>query len=134
MPPQLTLLRATARLAPVRLFHASAYTRKNPLDDTGKITGGGVGTKGRTAGGETLNSTAEGAPEKPKVFNFSTPGAPGEDKNLSEEQKNEVDRHNREFEETHDGGDEGGAENKVDRKFWSAGELKKGDEKGKKGT
>lgn len=130
MPP-LTLLRATTRLAPLRLFHSSAYRYKNPQDETGKITGGGVGTKGRTAGGQTLGSTAEGAPQKPKVFNFSTPGAPGEDKNLTEEQKREVEEHNREFEDTHDGGEEGAAENKVDKKFWSAGKLKKGDEKGK---
>ncbi|KAF5138081.1 hypothetical protein E5D57_001861 [Metarhizium anisopliae] len=84
-----------------------------------KVTAGsGVGAKGRAAGGQDLGSTAEGAPRKPKVFNFSTPGAPGDDKGLSEAQRREVDEHNREFERTHDGGGGEGPETMVDGRFW----------------
>jgi hypothetical protein len=99
-------------------MHSSPRLAKRPQDETGRITGGGVGTKGRTAGGKALDSTAPGAPDKPKIFNFSTPGAPGEEQNLSEEQKREVEEHNREFAKTHN--DEGeNPENQVDEKFWN---------------
>ncbi|OAQ68705.1 hypothetical protein VFPPC_13725 [Pochonia chlamydosporia 170] len=107
-------------ILPRRGIHISPRLSKNPQDDTGKIFGGGVGTKGRTAGGEALNATAEGAPPKPKVFNFSTTGAPGEEQGLTEEQKREVEEHNREFERTHEGElQEEGRENKVHSKFWN---------------
>ncbi|EFY97170.1 hypothetical protein X797_006239 [Metarhizium robertsii] len=101
-----------------RCAHASGRLAR---DHAAKATaGGGVGAKGRAAGGQDLGSTAEGSPRKPKVFNFSTPGAPGDDKGLSEAQRREVDEHNREFERTHDGGGGGGEgpENMVDGRFW----------------
>lgn len=56
-------------------------------------------TKGRTGGGESLGSTAFGAPAKPKVFNSSMP-SDGSAVDLTEEQKREVDQHNREFDKT----------------------------------
>lgn len=109
-----------------RCAHASGRLAR---DHAAKATaGGGVGAKGRAAGGQDLGSTAEGAPQKPKVFNFSTPGAPGDDdKGLSEAQRREVDEHNREFERTHDGGGGGeGPENMVDGRFWDDKGRKKG--------
>ncbi|KAG8415686.1 hypothetical protein J3458_009509 [Metarhizium acridum] len=100
-------------------------TGRRARDQAARATGGGVGAKGRTGGGQALGSTAEGAPQKPKVFNFSTPGAPGDDKGLSGAQRSEVDEHNREFERTHDGGGEG-PENKVDGRFWDDKGRRKG--------
>ncbi|KAK2612797.1 hypothetical protein QQS21_001249 [Conoideocrella luteorostrata] len=99
-----TLLMRTAH---PRAFHTSPVAAideatKRSAEEAGEIiTGGGEGTKGRTAGGKDLHSTAPGAPGKPKVSNFSTPGEPGEDKKLTKEQQREVDEHNREFEKTH---------------------------------
>ncbi|KID96884.1 hypothetical protein MAJ_07152, partial [Metarhizium majus ARSEF 297] len=107
-----------------RCVHTSGRLAR---DHAAKVTGGGVGAKGRAAGGQDLGSTAEGAPRKPKVFNFSTPGAPGDDKGLSEAQRGEVDEHNREFERTHDG-DAEAPENKVDGRFWDDKGRKKGGE------
>ncbi|KHN98925.1 uncharacterized protein MAM_03387 [Metarhizium album ARSEF 1941] len=93
--------------------------------------GGGVGAKGRVAGGEALGSTAAGAPRKPKVFSFSVPGAPGQEEALSEAQRREVDEHNREFERTH-GGEGERPERKVDERFWNGkGTEKKKGEQGK---
>ncbi|OAA48520.1 hypothetical protein NOR_01770 [Metarhizium rileyi] len=105
------------RALPRRSVHS---TRRLGKEDAGRT--GGIGAKGRTAGGEALGSTAPGAPQKPKVFNFSVPGAEGQ---LSEAQKREVDEHNREFERTHGEGGEG-PDIKVDEKFWG------GEGKGKK--
>ena len=60
------------------------------VEETRRIIGGGcVGIKGRTGGGEELNTTAAGALRKPKVSNFSTLGVKDR-KNLTREQKEEV--------------------------------------------
>ena len=88
--------------------------------DTENILGGSA--KGRTGGGEPLESSSRNAPPKPKVDNFSTPGA-DTNKELSEEQKREVEEHNRDFEEKHDKGTRA-PEDKVDKKFWAGTESR----------
>jgi hypothetical protein len=75
--------------------------------------------KGKTGGDEPLDSTSRNAPPKPKISNMSVPGS-GQDpeaKNMTEEQKKEVEEHNREFDKKHDRG-ERAADDKVDKKFW----------------
>jgi transcription initiation factor TFIID subunit TAF12 len=73
--------------------------------------------KGTTGGGEPLDSSARNSPPKPKISNLSVPGVDGQDK-LTEEQRKEVDKHNKEFEDRHDRGNSA-ADDKVDKKFWS---------------
>lgn len=60
-------------------------------------------TKGRTGGGESLGSTAFGAPAKPKLYSSAMP-SDGSAVDLNEEQKREVDQHNRDFEKTSEPG------------------------------
>ncbi|KAI8164507.1 hypothetical protein K4K49_010980 [Colletotrichum sp. SAR 10_70] len=58
------------------------------------------------------------SPPQPKITNSSVPGQ-GPDK-LTEEQKREVDEHNRDFEKKHDRA-QPAADDKVDKKFWGSG-------------
>jgi hypothetical protein len=76
----------------------------------------GAPVKGRTGGGKSLDSS-HNAPPKPKISNQSVPGT-AKQQDLSEEQKREVDQHNKEFEEKHDRGNSA-ADDKVDKKFWT---------------
>lgn len=73
--------------------------------------------KGRTGGGKPLDATAEHAAPKPKISNLSVPGESGRD-SLTEEQKKEVDAHNKDFAEKHDHGPNA-PDDKVDKKYWS---------------
>jgi hypothetical protein len=73
--------------------------------------------KGTTGDGEPLGSSAKHSAPQPKISNLSVPGVDGQDK-LTEEQRREVEQHNKEFEEKHDRGNEA-ADDKVDKKFWS---------------
>ncbi|KAH8173645.1 hypothetical protein LIA77_07900 [Sarocladium implicatum] len=73
--------------------------------------------KGATGGGDKLGSSAEGAPPKPKILSASVKGVNGQE-GMSEEQKSEVERHNKEFEEKHGRADPA-EDDKVDKKFWS---------------
>ncbi|KAF9873680.1 hypothetical protein CkaCkLH20_08790 [Colletotrichum karsti] len=57
-------------------------------------------------------------PPQPKITNSSVPGQ-GPDK-LTEEQKREVDEHNRDFEKKLDRA-QPAADDKVDKKFWGSG-------------
>jgi hypothetical protein len=89
--------------------------------------------RGRTGGGSDLNSTAPGAPSRPKVTNASVPGRLSgansqhlKQQEMSEEQRREVEEHNREFESKHDRAAEA-SKDKVDTKFWQG---KGGREKG----
>lgn len=77
--------------------------------------GGDVRAKGRTGGGEPLESS-ENAPPRPKVHNAKVPLGGGRD-NLTKEQQEEVDRHNADFEKKHDRASKAG-EDKVDKDFW----------------
>lgn len=57
-------------------------------------------------------------PPQPKISNASVPG--GQAENLTEEQKREVEEHNKEFEKKHDRAHQA-ADDKVDKKFWESG-------------
>lgn len=69
--------------------------------------------RGRTGGGEPL-ANSENAPPPPKVHNASVPQGK---KNLTKEQQEEVDRHNKDFDDKHDRASPA-AEDKVDKSFW----------------
>lgn len=73
--------------------------------------------KGRTGGGEPLGSSSENAVPKPKISNNSVPGV-NTDGELTKEQKEEVDRHNKDFDAKHDHSEVAPGD-KVDKKFWS---------------
>lgn len=83
---------------------------ENPTED--RLAKGGAA--GRTGGGEQLASS-ENPPPRPKVNNASVPGE-GKN-NLSKEQQEEVDEHNRDFDKKHDRASPA-AEDKVDKGFW----------------
>jgi hypothetical protein len=74
--------------------------------------------KGRTGGGEPLDSSSPNAVPKPKVSNLSVPLDKSAGDNLTQEQKQEVDEHNRDFERKHDRS-QPAPKDKVDKKFWS---------------
>ncbi|KAK5652216.1 hypothetical protein OQA88_10713 [Cercophora sp. LCS_1] len=70
--------------------------------------------RGRTGGGKPLDSS-HAPPPKPKIYNSSVHGGTAK---LTKEQQEEVDQHNREFEEKH-GKAPSAAKDKVDKSFWS---------------
>lgn len=70
--------------------------------------------RGRTGGGKPLDSS-DHAPAQPKIWNAS---APGDREKLTEEQKADVDQHNKEFEEKHDRASPA-EDDKVDKAFWT---------------
>lgn len=129
IPAPLLLLRSTT----VRPLHTipAASPRRAAADAEGggspaaatqdalgrSTAGGGVGAKGRTGGGEPLSSSSENAVPKPKISNLSVPGA-DRSANLTKEQKEEVERHNKDFAAKHDHGN-AAPDDKVDKKFWS---------------
>lgn len=80
--------------------------------------------KGQTGGGEPLESTSENAPPKPKISNASVPGTSGMDE-LTDEQRREVEEHNRDFEKRHDRAGPA-ADDKVHKDFWSGGGTREG--------
>ena len=73
--------------------------------------------KGATGGGDKLESSASAAAPQPKISNQSVSGEDGWEK-MSEEQKKEVERHNKDFEAKHDRSNPA-EDDKVDKKFWS---------------
>ncbi|KAM5347804.1 hypothetical protein ACJ41O_007628 [Fusarium nematophilum] len=130
----ITSLRPTARLAPrlttttVRPFHPTVAPRQDQNNDDGSYIDGlaGGSVKGRTGGGEKLDASSDNAPPQPKVTNQSVPGSTQTD-TLTEEQKREVDEHNRDFDKKHDHGNKA-PDDKVDKKFWSGGRHGEGKE------
>ncbi|KAK4443653.1 hypothetical protein QBC34DRAFT_416712 [Podospora aff. communis PSN243] len=72
------------------------------------------GAKGRTGGGKPLESS-HAPPPKPKIYNASVHGGTSE---MTKEQKEEVDAHNREFEKKHGRG-QPASKDKVNKSFWS---------------
>ena len=76
--------------------------------------------KGVTGGGEPLSSSSPNAAPQPKVSNLSVPGTKAGE-GLTEEQKKEVEQHNKEFAEKHDIGNRA-EEDKVNKKFWTSQE------------
>lgn len=112
--------RAYATSSPKEAEEASAQSGGSRSKDAAEAAaasadGGDVGAKGRTGGGEPLESS-ENAPARPKVHNAKVPLGGGRD-NLTKEQQEEVDRHNADFEKKHDRASKA-AEDKVDKDFW----------------
>ncbi|KAF5665419.1 hypothetical protein FCIRC_10572 [Fusarium circinatum] len=120
----LTTLRPTTRLAPrvpIRPFHAARIMHQDQgKDSNGSFIDGLVDgeAKGRTGGGEALDASSKNAPPQPKVSNQSIPGNQTDE--LTEEQKKEVEEHNRDFDKKHDRGNVA-PDDKVDKKFWGDG-------------
>ncbi|RFN50259.1 hypothetical protein FIE12Z_5438 [Fusarium flagelliforme] len=127
----LTPLRPTALMAPrlIRPFSQARPLFKEEVKDSNGsfIDGLAEGdAKGRTGGGEPLDASSKNAPPQPKVSNQSIPG--NQTDTLTEEQKREVEEHNRDFDEKHDRGNRAPGD-KVDKKFWAGerhGEKDKG--------
>ncbi|KAI0471655.1 hypothetical protein GGR56DRAFT_655031 [Xylariaceae sp. FL0804] len=96
----------------------SGGSRSKEAAETGSSpTGGEIpGSDNAThKGGEALKGPqGEGAP-RPKVMNQSVPGVKS---GLSDEQKQEVEAHNRDFEQKHDMANKA-PEDKVNKKFWA---------------
>ncbi|KAK1758913.1 hypothetical protein QBC47DRAFT_457295 [Echria macrotheca] len=90
---------------------------KHDSSPTGGVVPDGLAegeARGRTGGGEPLDSSVA-PPPKPKIYNASVHGGTAD---MTEEQKAEVDKHNREFEEKHGRG-QAASEDKVNKSFWS---------------
>ncbi|RSL53745.1 hypothetical protein CEP54_010244 [Fusarium duplospermum] len=117
-----TLLRPSVRLAPrltpaIRPLHQTRILTQEQNDDANFVDGlAGGDARGRTGGGEPLEASSSNAPPQPKVTNQSIPGSTQTD-TLTEEQKREVEEHNRDFEKKHDHGNQA-PDDKVDKKFW----------------
>ena len=104
----------------------SGGSRSKEAVETGRSpTGGGLpdanpdSSTARTAsqggGGEGLKGPQGRDKPRPRIHNQSVPGVR---EGLSEEQKQEVEKHNRDFEKRYDRGSEA-PDDKVDKKFWS---------------
>lgn len=128
IPAPLLLLRSTT-VRPLHTIPAASARRAADAGGGGSpaaatqealgqsTSGDGVGAKGRTGGGEPLSSSSENAVPKPKISNLSVPGA-DVSANLTKEQKEEVERHNKDFAAKHDHGN-AAPDDKVDKRFWS---------------
>lgn len=100
----------------------SGGARSKEAAETGSSPTGGVipdglaegDARGRTGGGRPLESSRD-PPPQPKILNAAVNG--GYD-TLSDEQKAEVDEHNRDFDRKHDKAPPA-AGDKVDKSFWS---------------
>ncbi|PFH62230.1 hypothetical protein XA68_14509 [Ophiocordyceps unilateralis] len=115
-PAALRLLRLPLRRNASGNGHESqkySNANGNPVPDS--LSGEG-GAKGRTGGGPPLSSTAPDAPSPPKVLNSRVAGVDAA-RELSPEQRREVDEHNQAFEKKHDRGHIA-PEYDVDKKFW----------------
>ncbi|KAF4333238.1 hypothetical protein FBEOM_12973 [Fusarium beomiforme] len=128
----LATLRPAPRLAPritLRPFHQARILYQTEVKDSNGSVIDGLAegdAKGITGGGEPLEASSENAPPQPKVSNQSIPGNQTDE--LTEEQKKEVEEHNKDFEKKHDRGNVAQAD-KVDKKFWGGerhGEKDKG--------
>ncbi|CAH0050557.1 unnamed protein product [Clonostachys solani] len=73
--------------------------------------------KGRTGGGKKLDASSPNAPPKPKISNLSMP-AVDKEAHLTEEQRAEVEEHNRDFDKKHDRASPA-PNDEVDKGFWS---------------
>ncbi|TGJ79572.1 hypothetical protein E0Z10_g9191 [Xylaria hypoxylon] len=89
---------------------------KEAVETGGSPTAGQVPNTGNgtAKGGEALKGPQGKNAPQPKIMNQSTNVKSG----LTDEQKQEVERHNRDFEQKHDKS-EAAPQDKVDKKFWS---------------
>lgn len=87
---------------------------KEATETGGSPTGGSIANAASQSGGEALKGPQSNDAPKPKIHNQSVPGVKS---GLSDEQKQEVERHNQEFEKRHDRAAPA-SNDKVDSKFW----------------
>ncbi|XXH00768.1 hypothetical protein Hte_007119 [Hypoxylon texense] len=87
---------------------------KEATETGGSPTGGNIANAASQQGGEALKGPQGKGTPSPKIHNQSIPGAK---EGLSDEQKQEVERHNEEFEKRHDRASPA-SQDKVDSKFW----------------
>lgn len=87
---------------------------KEATETGGSPTGGKIANAASQNGGEALKGPQGKGTPSPKIHNQAVPGAK---EGLSDEQKQEVERHNQEFEKRHDRA-ASASEDKVDPKFW----------------
>ncbi|KAI1335230.1 hypothetical protein F5Y15DRAFT_254486 [Xylariaceae sp. FL0016] len=93
----------------------SGGSRSMEAKETGSSpTGGKVADTAAQKGGEALKGPQGKDVPRPKIFNQAVPGSK---EDFSDEQKQEVEQHNREFEEKHDKA-EAAPTDKVDKKYW----------------
>ncbi|KAI0015505.1 hypothetical protein F4780DRAFT_69746 [Xylariomycetidae sp. FL0641] len=106
---------AAGEKSPEEASAQSGGSRSKEATETGSSpTGGDIANAASQKGGEALKGPqGEGAPS-PKVYNQSVPGVKS---GLSDEQKQEVERHNVDFENKHDKAAPAPGD-LVDKKFW----------------
>ncbi|KAI1767497.1 hypothetical protein GGR53DRAFT_113578 [Hypoxylon sp. FL1150] len=93
----------------------SGGSRSKEATETGKSpTGGSIADTASQNGGEALKGPQGKGTPSPKIHNQSVPGAK---QGLSDEQKQEVERHNQDFDKRHDRAP-AAEDDKVDSKFW----------------
>jgi hypothetical protein len=125
IPSSAATRRYAATSSPKEAEQASAESggsrSKDVAEERSSPTGGVVpdklaegGAKGRTGGGEPLESS-HAPPPKPKIYNASVHGGTSK---MTKEQQEEVDAHNREFEKKHGRG-QPASKDKVNKSFWS---------------
>ncbi|KAI1772938.1 hypothetical protein F4818DRAFT_424423 [Hypoxylon cercidicola] len=87
---------------------------KEATETGGSPTGGSIANAASQSGGEALKGPQGKGTPSPKIHNQSIPGVK---EGLSDEQKQEVERHNQDFDKRHDRAAPA-SEDKVDSKFW----------------
>ncbi|KAI0157887.1 hypothetical protein GGR52DRAFT_180127 [Hypoxylon sp. FL1284] len=87
---------------------------KEATETGGSPTGGSIANAASQSGGEALKGPQGQDKPSPKIHNQSVPGVK---QGLSDEQKQEVERHNQDFDKRHDRAAPA-ADDKVDPKFW----------------
>ncbi|KAH7134119.1 hypothetical protein EDB81DRAFT_91434 [Dactylonectria macrodidyma] len=113
--PSFTAAAATRHLHETRPKWSDEGGKNNNGNPIDSLAGGDA--KGVTGGGEPLGSSSKNAPPQPKITNQSVPGNMDQAE-MTEEQRREVEEHNRDFDARHDRGPPA-ANDKVDKKFWS---------------
>ena len=106
--------KASAESGGSRSKDAAEQAASGPTDGIVPDALASEGAKGRTGGGEPLESS-HAAPAKPKIYNAAVHGGTA---NLTKEQQEEVDAHNKEVEKKH-GKATPAESDKVDKSFWS---------------
>ncbi|KAI2623147.1 hypothetical protein GGR54DRAFT_596735 [Hypoxylon sp. NC1633] len=87
---------------------------KEATETGGSPTGGSIANAASQSGGEALKGPKGKGTPSPKIHNQAVPGVKS---GLSDEQKQEVEQHNKDFEKRHDRAAPA-ADDKVDTKYW----------------
>ncbi|KAI1818080.1 hypothetical protein GGS20DRAFT_529677 [Poronia punctata] len=111
---------ASSEKSPEEASAQSGGSRSKEAVETGKSpTGGEIpnsnGGSANGKGGEGLKGPQGPNAPQPKIYNQSVPGVKS---GLTDEQKQEVEEHNRDFEKKHDKA-ESAPSDKVNKNFWS---------------